>query len=288
MAPTIVLIHGLYLTPRSWDGWIDRFQQEGYQVLAPAWPGLEGEVEQLRADSSPIASQNVAQILDHYQEIIRGLDSPPIIMGHSFGGAFTQLLLDRGLGAAAVVLESGTLHGVRDLPLSTLKSNLPLLRNPFLRHKAIALSPEQFNYGFTNTFPPGEAAKVYERYAIPGSRNVLFTGAYSNLNPRTVMRLDFEKDRAPLLFIAGGDDHVIPASVNKHNYEKYSKSAAITEYKEYPGRAHFTMKQDGWEEIADYALDWATQHAAVYLDSLGATTVADSKQGNPTVAAVND
>ncbi|MFL5758950.1 MAG: alpha/beta hydrolase [Thermomicrobiales bacterium] len=263
MPPTIMLIHGLYLTPRSWDGWIDRFQQKGFQVLAPAWPGLEGEVEQLKADPSPIARQNVTEILDHYENIIRGLDSPPIVMGHSFGGAFTQLLVDRGLGSAAVAIESAAVRGVRDLPLSTLKSGLPLLRNPFLRHRAIMLTPEQFNYGFTNTFPAAEAAKVYERYAIPGSRNVLLEGAFCNFNLKTALRVDFTKnDRAPLLFIAGGEDHVIPLPVNKHNAEKYSTSTAVTDYKEYPGRAHFTMKQEGWEEIADYALDWATQHAS--------------------------
>jgi hypothetical protein len=144
-----------------------------------------------------------------------------------------------------------------------------------MRHKAIKLTPEQFNYGFTNTFPAGEAAKVYESYAIPGSRSILFEGAYSNLNSKTALKVDFTRnDRAPLLFIAGGEDHVIPLPVNKHNVEKYSKSTAVTDYKEYPGRAHFTMKQDGWEEIADYALNWATEQSAKYLDG---TTGAPAK-----------
>ena len=280
MSQTIVLIHGLYLTPRSWEGWIERYQSKGYTVLAPSWPGLEGEVEELRRDSSPIASLSVKKIVDHYDQIIRGLDSPPIIMGHSFGGAFTQLLVGRGLGAAAVGIESASVRGVLDLPLSTLKSGLPLLRNPFLRHKAIMLNAEQFNYGFTNMFPPDQAAKAYERYAIPGSRSVLFEGANANLNPWTALRVDYKRDdRAPLLFIAGGNDHVIPAKVNKHNAEKYSKSNAITEYKEYPGRSHFTMAQDGWEEIADYALDWAVQHGAVHLDGR-ATSVGERMPAN--------
>jgi pimeloyl-ACP methyl ester carboxylesterase len=201
---TIVLIHGLYLTPRSWEGWIDRFQSKGHNVLAPGWPGMEGEVEQLRRDSSPIASLSVSKILDHYDSFIRGLDSPPIIMGHSFGGAFTQILASRGLGAAAVAIESGTVRGVLDLPLSTLRSSLPLLRNPFLRHRAIMPNAEQFNYGFTNMFPPDQAARTYERYAIPGSRSVLLEGANCNLNPWTAMRVDYKKsNRAPLLFIAG-------------------------------------------------------------------------------------
>ena len=99
---TVVLIHGLWMTPRSWEKWIERFEARGYTAMAPSWPGLEGEVESLRRDPSPIARQDVSAILGHYEEIIRGLDRPPIIIGHSFGGAFAQLLAHRGLGAAVV------------------------------------------------------------------------------------------------------------------------------------------------------------------------------------------
>ena len=261
--PAIVLIHGLYLTPRSWEGWAERYRAKGYTVIAPAWPGMEVEVEALRRDPSPIARLSAKRILDHYDKIIRGLDQPPIIMGHSFGGAFTQVLVSRGLGAAAVGIEAAAVRGVRDLPLSTLKSAWPLLRNPLARHKAIMLTASQFDYGFTNTFNDDAAKEAYDLYAVPGSRNLLFEGANANLNPGTALRVEFAKsDRAPLLFIAGGADHIVPASVNRSNVEKYAKSGAITELKEYPGRAHFTMIQDGWADVADCALDWALNHAA--------------------------
>lgn len=242
-----------------------RYESRGYRVVAPAWPGLEVEVESLRRDPTPIARQSVEAILAHYERIIRALPAAPILMGHSFGGAFTQVLLDRGLGSAGVVLESGTVRGVLDLPFSTLKAGWPLLRNPLARRKAIMLSAGQFNYGFTNTFAADAAARAYERFAIPGSRNVLLTAANANLNPRSALRINFRNDRrAPLLFIAGGADHVIPASVNRHNAEKYARSNAVTAYREYPGRSHFTMIQDGWEELADHALSWAVENASQF------------------------
>ena len=99
---TIVLIHGLWLTPRSWEGWKARFEQRGHEVLAPAWPRMECEVEALRRDPSVMNGLGLAEVVDHYDRIIRGLDAPPVIMGHSTGGLLTELLLDRGLGAAAV------------------------------------------------------------------------------------------------------------------------------------------------------------------------------------------
>ena len=42
---TVVLIHGLWMTPRSCEKWAERYESRGYKVLAPAWPGMEGEVE---------------------------------------------------------------------------------------------------------------------------------------------------------------------------------------------------------------------------------------------------
>jgi pimeloyl-ACP methyl ester carboxylesterase len=91
---------------------------------------------------------------------------------------------------------------------------------------------------------------------------VLFQAALANFNPRAATHVDYRNDdRAPLLFIAGGEDHVVPPKVDKANAEHYRKSEALTEYKEFPGRVHFTIGQSGWEEVADYALDWAVEHA---------------------------
>ena len=152
-------------------------------------------------------------------------------MGHSFGGAFMQVLLDRGLGAAGVGIDAGTVRGVLDLPFSTVRSAWSLLRNPLLRHRAVPLSAKGFNYAFTNHITLEESEPIYRRYCVPGSRNVLFTGANANLNPATVMKVNFgNNDRAPLLFIAGGNDHVVPGSVNRHNAAKYRKSSAVTDW----------------------------------------------------------
>jgi alpha-beta hydrolase superfamily lysophospholipase len=261
---TIVLIHGLWVTPRSWERWIERYSSRGYRVLAPAWPGMDVEVEQLRADPSAIERLGIEQIVDHYDAIVRGLDAPPIIMGHSFGGAFTEILLDRGLGAAGVAIDAAAVKGITRLPFSTLKSAFPVLKNPANNHRAVPLTFDEFHYAFTNTMSEDEARAAYERYAVPGPGRVLFQGAFANFNPHAPTKVDFANDnRAPLLLIAGGEDHIVPATVDRSAARHYRKSAAVTEYKEFPGRSHFIIGQDGWEEVADYALSWALEHAAV-------------------------
>ncbi len=84
----VVLIHGLWMTPKSWENWIERFEARGFRTIAPAWPGLEGrEPEDLRRDPAPLADIDADKVLDHYERIIRAQERPPIIMGHSFGGA---------------------------------------------------------------------------------------------------------------------------------------------------------------------------------------------------------
>src|SRR3954465_699500 len=160
----IVLIHGLWVTPRSWEHWIPYYEAKGHQVIAPAYPGFEVEVEALNADPTPIIDVTVPQIIAHYEEAIRALPGPPIIIGHSAGGAFTQILLDHGFGAAGVALNSAPTEGVRVVPLTHLKSTFPVLKSPANRHKAIPLTFEEWKYAFTNTFPEDEARALYERY----------------------------------------------------------------------------------------------------------------------------
>jgi pimeloyl-ACP methyl ester carboxylesterase len=262
---TIVLVHGLWMTPRSWEHWIPYYENRGYHVLAPAYPGLEVEVEALRADPSPIAALTVPDTVAHLERIIAGLDRPPIIIGHSFGGTLTQLLVDRGHGAAAVVINSAPTEGVHVTPLSQIKSLFPILKNPANHAKAVGFTPAEFHYSFTNTLNEEECARVYERYHIAAPASWVWAyGLLANLTPGPQETwVDYRNSaRAPLLFIAGGADHIMPPSVNRSNANHYAKSSARTDYKEFPGRSHFTCGEPGWEEVADYALSWAIEHAS--------------------------
>ena len=261
---TIVLIHGLWVTPRSWEGWIDRFESRGYRVLAPAYPGLDVEVEALRDDPSPIEALTVSGTVEHFEGLLSELESPPILIGHSFGGLIVQILLDRGYGAVGIAIDSVPPEGIRRVPLSQIKAAFPVLGNPANRHRAVPFTPEQFHYAFTNTLSEEESAKVYERLHVPAPGRFVWDGVLANVTPgHQDSYVNFENDdRAPLLLIAGGVEHLQPPSVNESNAKHQSKSAAVTEYKEFPGRSHYTLGQDGWEEVADYALSWATAQAA--------------------------
>lgn len=259
---TIVLVHGFWVTPRSWEQWIAHYEAQGYKVIAPAYPGFEVEVEALNADTTPIERITVPEIIAHFESVIRSLDAPPILMGHSAGGAFVQVLLDHGFGAAGVSINSAPTEGVLVAPFTQLKAAFPVFKNPANRHKAIGFTHEQWHYAFTNAFTEAESRRLYERYHIPASGAIFWDSVLANVTPgHQEVWVDYKNDkRAPLLFLSGSEDHLMPPAVQHSNMNHY-KSNTITEMKEYPGRAHLMPAQDGWEEIADYALQWAVQHA---------------------------
>ncbi|GAB3828246.1 alpha/beta hydrolase [Dactylosporangium cerinum] len=261
---TIVLVHGLWVTPRSWEHWVPYYESKGHTVITPAYPGFEVEVEALRADPTPIATATVPETVAHLEKIITALPEPPVIIGHSFGGTLTQLLLDRGHGAAGVVIDSAPPEGIRVTPPSQIRSLFPILNNPAKRHRAAGFTAEQWHYAFTNTLSEADSNAAYERYAIPAPGSWVWTyGLIANFKPgHQETWVNFHNpDRPPLLFIAGGADHIMPPSVNRSNAHHYKGEGTITDYIEFPGRSHWTCAEPGWEEIADTALDWGLRHA---------------------------
>jgi pimeloyl-ACP methyl ester carboxylesterase len=258
----IVLIHGMWMTPRSWDNWVDHYADRGYRAIAPGWPGVK-DPEETRKDPSALKGLGIQKVVDHYEQIILGLDQPPFIIGHSFGGIFTQLLLDRGLGAAGVAIGTATPKGVLLLPPSTLRAALPALKNPFNRNGLCPLTPKQFRWRFTNTLTQEASDAIYREHYIPGTNRAFFEAALANTSRNTPAAVDYSNPaRPPLLLICGSKDHISPTSVNEKLLKLQSKAPSATELKVYPGQPHFMAGLDGWEELADYALNWSLEHTA--------------------------
>jgi len=267
---TIVLVHGFWVTPRSWENWKARYEAKGYRVLAPPYPGFEVEVEALNEDPTVIAELTLPAVLAHLESVVGALEKPPILIGHSAGGTLVQLLLDRGYGAVGVVLNSAPTEGVRVLPLSQLRSTFTAFKNPANRHRAVGLSPEQWHYAFTNTFSEEESRALYERYHVPASGGILWSSVLANFMPGPQdAAVDYQNEsRPPLLFISGGEDHIMPPSIQRSNARRYT-SAVVTELELYPGYAHLLPAQEGWEGIADHALEWAVRHAVPRQQAAG-------------------
>lgn len=202
----------------------------------------------------------VDRITDAYTEVIAGLGAPPIVVGHSFGGLVAQKLLERGQAAAAVAISPAPIKGIRVLPLSQLRSSFPVLSDPRNRHRTVALTENQFAYSFGNALPRAESDQLHRRVAIPGPGRPLFEAASANFTRHAPTTVDSRRaDRGPLLLMAAGKDHTMPAVVVRAAYKLYSASTADTKLVEYPERGHSAPFDKGWRTLADAALDWLTR-----------------------------
>jgi pimeloyl-ACP methyl ester carboxylesterase len=252
---SIVLVHGLFVTRRCWDRWSDRYGKAGERVVVPAYPGREEAPEVLRGRHPDAAAGRLglADVLAHFETVVRSLEDPPILIGHSFGGLVVQLLLQRGLGAAGVAVNSVPPQGVLATRWSFYRSVWPAV-NPLVPASRPYLMPlDHFRYAFANALPPEEQRRAWEREVAPESRRLARAGLSA------AARVDFRKSRPPLLLVAGEKDHIMPASLNRANAARYAASPSVTAFREYPGRDHLIISEPGWEEVADDALAWAAR-----------------------------
>jgi pimeloyl-ACP methyl ester carboxylesterase len=253
----VVFIHGLWLLPSSWNNWVDFFEQEGYAGVTPDWPDDPKTVEEARANPDVLAKKTLKQIADHTEDVIRGLQQMPAVMGHSTGGLLAQLIADRGLSAVTVAIDPGPFRGVLPLPVSTLRVSAPILRNPLNRSKAITLTLDQFKYGWGNALSDEETKQLYETYHVAGSAAALMQMANANVNPWTEAKLDTKNPkRGPLLIIDGEKDHTVPWAIANASYKRQSRNPGVTEIVQMPNRGHALTIDSGWREVAQTALDF--------------------------------
>jgi pimeloyl-ACP methyl ester carboxylesterase len=253
----LMLIHGAWLSARSWENFTDYFDKRGFAVSTPEWPRKEGDVEELRAEGDQLEGLGLAEVVDHHEELIRAFDEPPVLIGHSYGGLIVELLLDRALGRAGVAISPAPPKGILVLPFSTLKAGAPALAHPSKWHGVVTLTLEEFTYGFVNTFSPEEAAAAYERYAVPETGQIFYEAGFAHFHFNPPTEVHFKNaDRAPLLIVGAEKDHTVPASLARKQYEKYERSPASTDFLEFEGRPHLLMAADGWEQVAADIDSW--------------------------------
>jgi pimeloyl-ACP methyl ester carboxylesterase len=253
----VVFIHGLWLHATSWAPWLDLYRQAGYEPVAPGWPGIPDTVAQARAEPDSIAGHGIEDITRHYAGIIDGLPDRPILVGHSFGGMIAEKLLGEGYGAAAVAIDAAQIKGVLPLPLSALRSTLPVFKNPANIHKAVSLTAEQFRYSFGNAISETESGDLYERWSIPSPGRPLFEAAAANFSLHSPDKVRTRnEDRGPLLLIMGGQDHTVPEAITKSTLKQYRHSDAVTDLEEFPDRGHSLTIDPGWPAVAQASVAW--------------------------------
>jgi pimeloyl-ACP methyl ester carboxylesterase len=255
----VVFIHGLWLHPSSWKQWESAFEQAGYRVLSPGWPGDQDTVDLARSDPDSVADHGIDDVVEHYASIIGDLDASPVLIGHSFGGMIAEKLLGLDMAAAAIAIDAAQIKGVLPLPLSSLRATLPVFENPANRHRAVMLTAAQFRYSFGNALSEEESDELYRKWVVPAPGKPLFEAAVANFSLHSPAKVDTRNpDRGPLLLIMGGQDHTVPEAITKATLKQYRYSPAATELLEFADRGHSLTIDSGWTEVAQACLSWLT------------------------------
>lgn len=253
----VVFIHGLWLHATSWDPWVSLFREAGYAPVAPGWPNEPSTVQAARENPDAVANIGIDDATGHFASAIEGLDQPPVIVGHSFGGLIAEKLLGQGVGAAAVAIDPAQIKGVLPLPLAQLRAGFPALGNPANLHKAVSLTAKEFRFGFGNALTPEDSDALYERWTIPSPARPLFQAAAANFSMHSEAKVDTDNSsRGPLLLISGLEDHTVPDVVTRSTLKQYRSSTAVTELKQFEGRGHSLTIDTGWRDVADAVLAW--------------------------------
>ena len=251
----VVFVHGLWLLPSSWDRWRAVFEDAGYTTLAPSWPDDPNTVDEAHQHPEVFAHKTVGQVADHFEDVIGKLTEEPAIIGHSFGGLLTQILAGRGVGSASVAIDPAPFRGVLPLPVSSLKSASPVLRNPANHGRAVPLTYDQFRFAFANAVSEAEAHELYNTFSVPTSGAPLFQAATANLNPWTEAKVNSKNpERGPLLIMDGEKDNTVPWAIANASYKRQRRNEGVTEIVQIPGRGHSLTIDHGWREVADTAL----------------------------------
>lgn len=249
---TIVLIHGMFMNPKSWENWKKYFEDRGYTVYTPAWPYHEGEPFALRENINPeLGKLTFGQVYDSLASFIDTLPEKPILIGHSMGGLLSQKLLANNKGVAGIFIDSAAPNGLTSSKWSFYRSNVPVI-TPLAGDTPFIMDNDSFNYTFTNTMTAQESELIRDKYVVPESRNV----ARTITGPDGYINVD--EPHKPMLFIAGEKDNILPASLNKMNSKLYKDKTSVVNFKKFKNRTHFICGQEGWENVASYANNWLT------------------------------
>lgn len=260
MTATVMLIHGAWLSPLGFEKFRARYEERGHTVVAPAWPYDDRPVEELRRSPRlELGKVGIREIVDHYAAEIGKLAEPPILIGHSFGGLFVELLLDRSLGAAGVAIDPAPARGVIPRPRAMM-SSMPVMMSWNGWNRVLTMSYASFTRDFANTVPEAEARVAYDRYIVPTPGRPYFQ---AGIGMETKIHWK-NPTRPPLLLLVAEEDRTIAPAMVRATYRRQRRAPSLTEFHSFPNRSHFLILEKGWEEVADYAIEWAVRNA-VYV-----------------------
>ena len=242
--PPVVLVHGAWHAAWCWEAWADRLATAGYEVHAPDLSGHGG--------SPGREGLNRLRLRDYAEDVasvVAGLDAPPVLVGHSMGGAVAQHVAGDG-GAPALAglallasvpprgVIAATVKLVRDHPREFLAANATLDLGRLVATPALAR-----DLFFSDDAPTEDVRRHQARMQ-----------AESYLAFLDMLALDRPGGRPgalPVLVVGAADDAIFSIDEARATGAAWGVPATIVE-----DLAHDVMLDTGEERAFDVLLQW--------------------------------
>jgi pimeloyl-ACP methyl ester carboxylesterase len=245
--PSVVMIHGGFCGPWSFEGYTAKFEAQGYKVQRPAL--------RFHDLSEPPEALGVTSLLDYAADLeqsLEALNEPPVLIGHAMGALLAQILAARCRVRAAILLAPSAPWGVPPSTLTEIATAQAMLLKVGFWNKA--LPPDSFpamRQSF-DRYPPAERDTAFSRLG-PESGRVLFEILHWGLDMGRASEVDARKVSCPLLLLAGSEDRINPPGTVERIAALYQDRAT---YEKVLGMNHWLTDEPGWDAVADKALAW--------------------------------
>ena len=238
----ILFVHGMWHSAWCWsEKFMPYFSQRGYQTHAISLRG-HGNSD----GRNKLRWTSLADYINDLQQVIRKMERPPILVGHSMGGMIVQKYLELHEAPAAVLLASttrkviisSTLATARHYPLTFLKAIITMSLFPVVGN--LERCRELF---YSSNLPEEELKLYYSRLQDESFRAYLDAMLLSLPEPNRV--------KTRMLVLGAAQDQVVkPADVKKY------AAAFNTKEHIFPNIAHNMMLDSNWRTVADYIINW--------------------------------
>ena len=234
--PSVLFIHGSFVTHLPFAGWMEEFAKQGWHCIAASMRG--------RLGIGPERAKGVA-IKDYVADtlkVIDTLDQLPIVVGHSTGGLVAQKIAELGKCRAAVLLSPAPAGMLTAQPVA-----LPALIPMFPKILAgIPMLPARGGCAriVLNRIPEEQRAAIHNALVHESGM------AYREMIFGT-FKIDASKVHCPIYVVGGEEDRVVSPALCKQTADRYNAELRI-----YSGHAHWLLGEPGWEKIAGDTAMW--------------------------------
>ena len=234
--PTLLFLHGAFVTHEPWRPWLERFGARGFPGIAPARRGRLGR--------GPAEARGL-RFQDYLDDTLAALDAlpePPIVVGHSLGGLLAQKVAELGR-VRAMVLVCPVPAAMLTAQAVALPAYLPMLPRILSGAPVIPTNGACSRLAL-NAMP--ETDRAAEHASLVHESGTVYRELMMG-----AIKVDPTRIKCPTLVVGGAQDHIISTDLLRFTSERYGAELQL-----YPEHAHWILAEPGWELVADRIALW--------------------------------